>query len=251
VKAKRRIEIIAEIGINHNGDMELAKEMIETAKAVGADVVKFQIYDPEMLLDKEVFTPDDWEAILASRLTRRQVLFLNQVCEREQIEFMASVFDLERIKWTEEIRMKRYKIASRSVFDEELCLNIIGINKPVIVSDGILYTTVNPIPSYFIKSSNVRWLYCVAKYPARLADIDFGMMKLSMYSGFSDHTIGTSAAKVAMSLGARIIEKHFTMDKTLPGPDHICSADPEELLEICRFRDDCEEILYKTEGQVD
>lgn len=241
----RKIEIIAEIGINHNGDMGLATEMIAAAKALGADVAKFQIYDPEKLLDPNDFTPDEWEVILASRLTRRQVLFLNQVCEREKIEFFASVFDLERILWTEEIRMKRYKIASRSVFDEDLCRAILDLNKPIIVSDG--YLGPKNVGELSLLEElrvglNVKWLYCISEYPTALGDIDFPEFKET--DGFSDHTIGTSAAKVAMSLGARIIEKHFTLDKTLPGPDHICSADPEELLELCRFRDDCEEILY-------
>ena len=159
--------------------------------------------------------------------------------------FLASVFDMGRLEWLEDIGVKRYKIASRSVKDEELCKAIISKGKPVLVSDGHV-----EYPDWLYLGTNIAWLYCISDYPTPLKKINFNLQGWNYffpapYLGFSDHTIGISAAVTAMSLGARIIEKHFTLDSGLPGPDQICSINPEELKQLCGFRDDIEKILYK------
>ena len=172
----RPITIIAECGICHNGDMQLAKEMIYEAKEAGADVAKFQLYDPETLLKKHrprddlsekeksqlqrnghqstlIFTQEEWDVILQSRLTRRQVYFLQEECRRAEMEILFSVFDEERLSWTEEIKVRRYKIASRTFKENpSLCRKIVGLRKPIIASDGYVRSG-NITPSYL--SANV------------------------------------------------------------------------------------------------
>lgn len=245
----RPIEIIAELGINHQGDMKIFEEMACIAKDCGADTIKSQLYDPKKLLNPKDFSDEDWQVILASELSPENLFFIKELCDDLKMDLLFSVFDLERLGWLEKLGIERYKIASRSVFDEELCKAILETRKPILVSDGYL-------PSYrpwpWIGRSwllNLDWLYCMSKYPAELDDIDTREMRRCLenpiYVGFSDHTIGISAALFAMANRARIIEKHFTLDRSFPGPDHRCSALPEELRRLCEYRDDFERILGK------
>ena len=253
----RRVEIVAECGVNHNGDMALAAEMIREAKRCGADVAKFQIYKPERLLDKDhpVLKPH-WETILKTELTRDDVEFLKRTCDTAGIEFLASVFHPDRVPWTEEIGMERYKIASRSIHNEGLAKAIAGTGKPIILSLGFDVRDRIPAISKFREAwQRTKQLYCIAEYPAPLSALEFLNPDLEdasifrhFYSyrghdGFSDHTIGITASVVAMSLGARIIEKHFTLNRSLPGPDQTCSIEPHELKQLCKMRDEIEVIL--------
>jgi len=246
------IEIVAEIGINHNGSMALAQSMIWRAKECGADVAKFQIYDPEWLLDQNhPDLRDHWDIILKTKLTRDQVIMLKKECDRAGIEFLASVFRPEIVEWTEAIGMKRYKIASRSIYDKPLAEAIIATGKPVILSYGM--SKAGQIPAIFdcgISSSLVTNLYCISKYPTKLEDLLFIDRMGSVFDdygmdGFSDHTEGITASVTAMSLGAKVIEKHVTYDKTFDGPDHASSITFNELRQLCNMRDEIEKVLYK------
>lgn len=243
------IEVIAEIGINHNGDMDLAKRMIWLSKVAGADVAKFQIYDPVRVLD-----PDHpalqgyWDAILKTELTKKQVVMLKKECDKHEIEFLASVFRPEVVGWTEEIGMRRYKIASRSVYDDELAKAIAATRKPVIFSCG--HCVYNKAPAIsllrqYVFDFKISRLYCISKYPTLLTELylSHNIFK-DDFDGFSDHTIGTTASIVAMSLGAKIIEKHVTVDRKMHGPDHKCSITFQELTHLCNVRDEINEILY-------
>jgi len=240
---KSKVEIICEIGINHNGNMELAREMVWVAKACGADIAKFQIYDPVELLDPN--HPDlkeHWEIILATKLSCSNVGMLKEECDKAGIEFMASVFTPEAVEWTEEVGMQRYKIASRSIYNYDLAEAVAATGKPVIVSYGMAKK--GKKAAIEVEGvGELRRLYCVSKYPTPLEDVKFmdhwgrNIFGVGKYFGFSDHTEGIAAAVVAMTLGARIIEKHFTVDKNLPGPDHICSITPDELRTLCELRD--------------
>lgn len=243
------IEVIAEIGINHNGNMAIAKNMIWGAKGNGADVAKFQIYDPVRVLDAtHPLLIKHWDTILKTELTRNQVIMLKKECDKAGIEFLASVFRPEVVEWTEEIGMKRYKIASRSMYDKDLAGAIAATGKPVILSWGY-YDLDRGLPALINWPEawyRTKHLYCVSKYPTALSDlVDFNdLMFGGRYDGFSDHTEGTIASVVAMSLGAKIIEKHVTCDKTLDGPDHSSSIDFNELYQLCKMRDQIDEILY-------
>ncbi|MBS0289679.1 MAG: N-acetylneuraminate synthase family protein [Proteobacteria bacterium] len=226
------IEIIAEIGQNHNGDMALAEKMIHDVKKAGADVAKFQLYDAKKLFPKE---NNPWyEYNLATELSKDDLNRLVECCDKAKIEFMASVFDEERIAWLEEAQVKRYKIASRSIFDNQLIDSLIKTKKPIIASLGFWKENQFPV----INASKIDYLYCISKYPTEFEDLKLSAVDFSRYSGFSDHTIGVHATQIAIARGARIIEKHFTLDKSMYGPDHLCSMDSNDLKKICQFRDD-------------
>ena len=226
------MEIIAEIGQNHNGDMALARELIVAAKQAGASVAKFQLYDARALFPHE---GNEWFAYnCKTELSHADIEMLASECASIGIEFMSSVFDAERVGWLEGVGMRRYKIASRSVRDRALIEAVAATGKPMIVSLGMWNGTGFPR----IKSKGrVEFLYCVSKYPTPLSDLHLGQVDFGRYAGFSDHTIGIDAAIAALARGARIIEKHFTLDKSMYGPDHAGSMTPDELAAICRFRD--------------
>lgn len=231
------MEIIAEIGQNHNGDMELAKELIHSAKECGADVAKFQVYDARSLFPKE---GNEWfEYNCNTELTRDQIQELASVCSQVGIEFMASVFDSARVQWLEEVGVERYKIASRSIHDSELIKSLIETGKPLLASLGMW--TGDGFPA--IDSAKVGFLYCVSKYPTPLEDLEFSNIDFRVYAGFSDHTIGVNASITALARGAQILEKHYTLDKGMYGPDHSGSMTPDELQAINIYREDLKKCL--------
>ena len=229
-----KTEIVAEIGQNHNGDMALAEHLIRAAKRAGADVAKFQVYEARALFPPKSVNP--WfDYNCKTELGKDDVFRLADLCASVGIEFMASVFDLERVEWLEEVGVKRYKIASRSVGDKELIAGVAATGKPMIVS-------LNEGPDQdfpdIVSDGGVDFLYCVSKYPAPLTDLQLSRVDFSRFAGFSDHSEGIAAACASFVLGSRILEKHLTMDKAAFGPDHACSMTPQELEAIHQFRSD-------------
>jgi len=243
----RPITVIAEIGINHNGSMTRASEMIDVAQQAGADVAKFQIYVPERVLDLEdPLIEEHWDTIKAAELSFENVRYLKNLCDTLGIEFLASVFHPDRVKWTEELGMERYKIASRSIYDEALAKAVAVTGKPIIMSWGHYKILLGyPVLINWRRAwARTKHLYCVSKYPTRFRELDFHDCTFGgRYTGFSDHTIGIAASVAAMVLGATIIEKHFTLSRELPGCDQICSIEPDELRQLCEMRDAVEKIL--------
>ena len=238
-----RTLIIAELGHNWNGDMTLAKRMIYEAKKAGGQIAKFQLYDTDKLGIKEAYGQEVYDDLKLSELTRAQLDILKQECDTVGIEFLCSVFDVERVDWTEEIDMKRYKIASRSVYDTALVDKIITTGKPIIWSDGMLDKRGKPANLDFCHYKTYP-LYCVSKYPTEFKDLNIPCFWFSYQAGFSDHTIGIDAALVAVSRGAQIIEKHFTLDRTMEGYDQKGSIEPDELKEMIEKIKIIEEILH-------
>lgn len=255
-----QVEIIAECGINHQGNMELARAMINWAKHYGADTAKFQYYDPEAILDPE--HPELkpwWDTILKTRLQPEDVIYLKELCDKMEIRFLCSVFDAADVPFFEEIGVERYKIASRSIYDWQLAEAIAKTKKPVLVSWGH-YESSKGWPKIWRTpgSAGIKKydLYCISRYPAPLTDLEFfdedkvtgrrwSIFENGRFHGFSDHTEGLAAAAFAMAHGARIIEKHFTLDHTLPGPDHAASVDRTGLALLCKLRDGVEKIAYR------
>jgi sialic acid synthase SpsE len=232
------MELIAEIGQNHNGDMQLARRLIAEAKASGADVAKFQVYEARALFPRE---GNEWfEYNCRTELSRADVELLANECARVGVEFMASVFDTERVGWLEALGVRRYKIASRSVTDRTLIEACAATGKPLLVSLGMWHGAGFPAIS---APGGVEFLYCISKYPTPLSDLKLASVDFDRYAGFSDHTIGVEAAMAALARGARIIEKHFTLDTTMYGPDHAGSMTPAELTTLSRFRDRLSEAL--------
>ena len=237
----RSIEIIAEIGINHNGSLDRARKMIRMAKACGADVAKFQVYDPEKVLDPE--HPDIkpwWDLILMTQFAQHEWRSLAATCKEVGIEFFCSVFDPADVEWLNPL-VKRWKIASRSMYDRDLAYALMKTGKPVVVSWGYFSGDV-PAIHYALGGENIYDLYCVSKYPAPIEEHRFYRgdgtpIFAHDFFGFSDHTEGPVASTMAMTLGARMIEKHFTLDREMPGPDHRCSLDGIGLAGLCLRRD--------------
>lgn len=220
------MEIIAEIGQNWE-DLNFAKMLIGMAKKAGADTVKFQFYNTDLIYSPE----DQWYSHARKcQLTKKDVASLMDECEVQGIGFLISVFDENRVRWCEELGVKRYKIACRSFFDKKLLNAVEATGKPVIQS--VPYNL--KIPNH--KRKNFKYLYCVNEYPASADTVDILNIDFIEYDGFSDHTVGTAVPIMAMLQGANIIEKHFTVDKRLHGPDHKCSMTPAELSTIARFK---------------
>ena len=203
--------IIAEAGQNHLGNMGLAKDLIKLAHKNGADLCKFQLYDHNILYADHPEIPD-------AELSFEQAKMLFDYGESIGIEVFFSVFDLERVSWCEEIGVKRYKVAYNQRNNEELLLFIGLTGKPIIISSD--------------EPTEYETLYCVSKYPASAGD--FNLDKLYLFDGISDHTVGTSMARMVMSLWNKSVEKHFAIDHKT-GVDAPWSMTPMELRELSKW----------------
>ena len=222
------ITIIAEIGQNHGGNMQSARDMIYGAKANGADLVKLQLYDSLNLYGEHQL----------AELTQMQAQELFDYGKGVGIEVFFSVFDLTRVLWCEQMGVERYKIANSERHNNKLIKAVCETKKPMFVSIG-LHKRLPDIPT----KARVDFLYCVARYPAPLDEVYLGKVNFNLYSGYSDHTIGLDACMVALSRGAKIIEKHFTQDKELKGADHQWSMDGPDLYRLRKFANNLEEML--------
>jgi N,N'-diacetyllegionaminate synthase len=210
------MKIISEIGINHNGDFRRIEELIRQSALGGADFAKFQLYSSQ-----RVFGDDSRKK---NEFSFEQVAKIKQICDYYGIEFFASVFDEEKIEWCEELGVERYKIASRTVVAEpELCKKVIALGKTTYISLG--FWSERELP--FVED-NIQYFNCISKYPTSCLDVkDFSYDKNII--GLSDHSYGISYALFNISKGASFIEKHFTLDKSMDGNDHIGSMNLSEL----------------------
>ncbi len=217
--------IIAEIGQNHLGNMDLARQLIWVAKECGADLVKFQLYDHNQLYANHPEIPD-----VALSFDQAKMLF--DYGKGIGIEVFFSVFDVERVKWCEEIGVKKYKISSM-MRDRDVWRAISFAGKPVIIS--------YPAPSsesYPFGISKASHLYCPRGYPQKELILEL----VNQFQGFSDHTIGLDTSKIALARGAKIVEKHFAIDHKT-GIDARWSMTPLELKELRRWVNVCGQCL--------
>ena len=223
-----KVFCILEAGHNHCGSMRHAKLLIEEAKACGADAIKFQAYNTNKI--KQPWQSRYFELLLTEH-TKEEFKELKEHCDKVGIEFFASAFDTERVKWLEELGVKRHKLASRSIYDRELITAMEKTKKPIIASLGRWNDIVPP------KIKNAKFLYCVSEYPAYITSEMFPAKfgEGEAYEGFSDHSIGMYWCREAVKRGATIIEKHFTLDKRLPGNDQKGSADPTEMKDFVTY----------------
>jgi len=214
--------IIAEIGQNFEGDLKLAQKLIKLAYESGADLAKFQLFDSEVLYGEKIDT----------ELTYEQANNLFGYGQYVGIEVFFSVFDVQRVEWCERIGVKYHKIAAR-VSDPEIFEAIEKTAKPIFASVDKNYPRILP--------NGCKKLYCISEYPApvKFGDAQFGENKY--YDGYSDHTYGLDACKIALAKGATIIEKHFSVSHDV-GVDGAWSMTPEELRELKRFALVVEEI---------
>lgn len=242
-----KITVIAEIGINHNGNMETARELIKRAKSCGADIAKFQLYDVDKVFpDKKIMAQGkNWyQEVKKTQLTYERMVMLAAYCNTVNIEFMASAFDLERLSWLEGIGVKRHKIATSVNQDKELIRAMLNTKKEVLFSCRERSSTYSLFDYIIPNYDNIKWLYCVPLYPTPLSKLNLKTTNFpGWFQGISDHTEGIEASMMAMSRGAKIIEKHFCLKRDNSNPDMICSIEPGELKQLVQFARKVEEVL--------
>lgn len=247
--------IIAEIGSNHNGDMELARKIIDAAVESGAHAVKFQSWTPQSLIAKEeygantVYTDDPkkhWgslrEMVEEYYLRDEQHHELNDYCKSKGVDFCSTPFSEEEADLLLELNVPFFKVASMDINNLRLLRYLANTGKPVILSTGM--ATMGEIEQAVLTieetgNRNIGLLHCVSVYPPEMETINLRNITTLQDAfgypvGFSDHTIGSAIPLASVALGACLIEKHFTIDKDLPGWDHMISANPEEMRMIVK-----------------
>lgn len=246
----KKVIIIAEAGVNHNGSYELAIKMVDEAKRAGADYVKFQTAKPELVIS--TFAPkaeyqkettgaaeSQLEMCKAIHLPLTDYKPLKEYCDKVGIGFMSTPFDLVSIDVLEPLDMDYYKIPSGEITNLPYLRKIASKHRPVILSTGMceieeVEAALQVLEQGGVKRSDVIVLHCNTEYPTPMCDVNLRAMddlrrSLGVEVGYSDHTKGIEVPIAAVALGARVIEKHFTLDKTMEGPDHKASLEPDEL----------------------
>lgn len=228
--------IIAEVGQNHNGDMNLAKRLIKEAARARADAVKFQtIFASGLVADDEV----GFKRLKALEFDPWQHRKLSEAAKEAGIIFFSTPFDREGVDLLEEIDVPAYKIASGDLTNLPLIEYVGQTMKPLLISTGAARMEEVEEAIAAVGHKKVVLLHCVSNYPAKIEDVNLKAMiemekNFRMPVGFSDHTEGKIASILAVAVGALVIEKHFTLDKSLPGPDHLLSLNPDEFQEMVR-----------------
>lgn len=242
-----KVFIIAEAGVNHNGDIDLAKKLVDAAIDAGADAVKFQSFKAEKLVTVNAQKADyqknntgngsQYEMLKKLELSYEQHVILKRYCEDKNIFFLSTPFDFESVDLLEGLNIKIYKISSSDLNNIPFLRYIAKLNKPMIVSTGM--ATLGEVESAVgaIKAcgnNNISLLHCTTNYPTSYEDVNLKAMvtmaeAFKLPVGYSDHTLGIEVPIAAVAMGARIIEKHFTLDKGMEGPDHKASLEPHEL----------------------
>jgi len=244
---KRKTIIIAEIGENHMGDMGRAKKMIAEAARAGADMVKFQSYLASEVAD----TDPEKEWFARVQLSDAAHYELKECAQKHGVEFLSSPFSINRAKLLcEGLGLQKIKIASSELLNFPLLDYINRHADTVFLSTGM--ATLAEIKQALAHLNNVKTgyiMHCVTQYPVKPTDANLNVITTlraefpRQHIGYSDHTTGLQAALTAVALGAEVIEKHFTLDKSLPGTDHILSADPNELRQLVKGVREVETLL--------
>lgn len=242
--------IIAEAGVNHNGNYETALRMVDEAKRAGADYVKFQTAKPELVIstfapkaEYQKETTGDGESQLemckAIHLPLSDYKPLKEYCDRVGIGFLSTPFDLVSIDVLEPLKMDYYKVPSGEITNLPYLRKIASKGRPVIMSTGMcemseIEDAVHILEDGGLHRDDITLLHCNTQYPTPMTDVNLRAMldirdRLGVKTGYSDHTRGIEVPIAAVALGATVIEKHFTLDKNMPGPDHKASLEPDEL----------------------
>ena len=246
----QHVIIIAEAGVNHNGNMEMARRMVHEARMAGADYVKFQTAVPELVISQ--FAPkaeyqkettgegeSQLEMCKAIHLPLSAYAELKELCDREGIGFMSTPFDLVSVDCLKAIGQDYWKIPSGEITNLPYLRKIGAYGDRIIMSTGMatldeVEAAVRVLEQAGTPRSSIILLHCTTQYPAPYSSVNLRAMDAlatlgCAAVGYSDHTVGTDIAVAATARGARVIEKHFTLDRTLPGPDHKASLEPDEL----------------------
>lgn len=241
--------IIAEAGVNHNGDIELAKRLIDAAADAGADLVKFQTFNSDELVSKnapkadyQIPTTGNFQSQLAMlrqlELNREMHETLFAHCGDRAIEFFSSGFDIESLNYLASLGAKRFKIPSGEIVNLPYLRHVGGFGKPIILSTGMatfgeIESALEVLEGAGTPRQRITILHCNTEYPTPIKDVNLHAMcsirdAFSVSVGYSDHSPGIEVPIAAVALGATVIEKHLTLDRNLPGPDHKASLEPKE-----------------------
>ncbi len=244
--------VIAEAGVNHNGNIKIAKKLVDAAALAKADYVKFQAYDADSLILKNTRTADYQKKNLGSKISQHKMLQKYQLSEKHHIElknyakkkkikFLSSVFDIKSLNFIKKLNLDFIKIPSGEITNYPLLKEISSLKTKVILSTGM--ANVNEIKAALKvlknKKNKITILHCSSDYPAELKNLNLAFLrklKLLGYNiGYSDHSKSVLTASIAVALGCKVIEKHFTLSRKLKGPDHKASLEPNELLDMIKF----------------
>ncbi len=246
-----RVFVIAEAGVNHNGNIEIAKQLIDAASEAGADAVKFQTFQADSLvcrtakkaeyqLETTDRTETQYDMLKKLELTPQMHRELIEHCLKKNIMFLSTPFDLESIKLLSELGMQIYKIPSGEITNLPYLREIAKQQKKIILSTGMssmdeVKAAVNVLKNN--GTEDITLLHCNTQYPTPISDVNLlAMVKMreetGLPVGYSDHTQGIEVPIAAAALGAEVIEKHFTLDRKMEGPDHKASLEPQELMQM-------------------
>lgn len=263
--------IIAEAGVNHNGSIELARKMVDTASKAGADAIKFQTFKAEKLVTRYAEKADyqrdasDEKELQISMLKKLELNIedhrkLISYCNEKKIIFMSTPFDIESIQLLIELGLKIFKIPSGEITNLPYLRCIGRLNKKIIISTGM--SNMNEIKNALrvlidsgTNKENITVLHANTQYPTPMKDVNLNAMinignTLNLKYGYSDHTLGIEVDIAAVAMGASCIEKHFTLDKNMEGPDHKASLEPEELKEMITAIRNIEDALGTSEKKL-
>jgi N,N'-diacetyllegionaminate synthase len=249
----KKVFIIAEVGVNHNGSLEIAKKLIDVAKECGADAVKFQTFKAERLVSKKAAKADyqknttdsgesQYEMIKKLELNIDAHKELISYCREKEIQFLSSPFDLESIDLLSELGLEIFKVPSGEITNLPYLRKIGKLSKKVILSTGMadlgeIEDALDILIKSGTKKENITVLHCNTEYPTPYEDVNLKAMltiknAFNVRIGYSDHTPGIGVPIAAVALGAEVIEKHFTLDKNMEGPDHKASLEQKELKQM-------------------
>ena len=243
-----KVYIIAEAGDNHNGDFNTALKLVDVAKRAGADCVKFQTFVTEEIISKYAEMAEyqkkntgkeesQFEMVKRLELSFDEFRKIKEYCDRVGIQFLSTPFDLKSVDFLNELGVPFFKIPSGEITNYPYLIKIAHTGKPVVMSTGMwepdeILAAINVLEKN--GSGEITLLHCNTEYPTPLKDVNLYAMRTmkKMFGkkvGYSDHTKGIEVPVAAVALGACVIEKHFTLDKNMPGPDHKASLEPDEL----------------------
>ncbi|MDE0771936.1 MAG: N-acetylneuraminate synthase [Salibacteraceae bacterium] len=246
--------IIAEAGVNHNGDFELAKKLVDAAAGANADYVKFQTFKTEKLTSSAAkmaeyqknnlnLSEDEGQFGMLKKLEFSKAQFeeLADYSKSKRIGFLSTPFDVDSFDLLNDFDLDFWKIASGEITNLPLLEKFASSKKPIVLSTGMcnlmeVGAALQVFLNFGYKKSEIKVLHCNTEYPTPFSDVNLRAMKdiasLGVQIGYSDHTLGIEIPIAAVALGAVVIEKHFTLDRTLPGPDHPASLEPDELKQM-------------------
>jgi N,N'-diacetyllegionaminate synthase len=249
--SNQRVLIIAEAGVNHNGDLNLAKKLIDAASDAGVDYVKFQTFKTEKLVSKsaqkasyqsENLKDDDnsqFSMLKKLELSPENHFELIEYAKQKGVNFLSTAFDLDSLAFLDSLNLSLFKVPSGEITNKPYLQAIAKTKKPVIISTGManmqeIEDSISVFETEGYLKTDITVLHCNTQYPTPFEDVNLMAMKtigdaFGVKIGYSDHTNGIEVPTAAVALGATVIEKHFTLDKTMEGPDHKASLDPKEL----------------------